>query len=65
MTLGKSKKIISLVCIVLLFAAFAVGCGEVDDDFEELENDFEMEDEGLDDGLDDDPGLDDDLGNDF
>ncbi len=65
MTLGKSKKIIALVCIVLLFAAFAVGCGEVDDDFEELENDFEMEDEGLDDGLDDDPGLDDDLGNDF
>ncbi len=58
MRLGKTKKIIALISIVLLFAAFAVGCGEVDDDWEELEEDFEIEeendfDDGLNDGMDD------------
>jgi len=62
---GKSKKIIALISIVLLFAAFAVGCGEVDDDWEEMEDEFEIEeennfdefDDGLNGGTDDDPGF--------
>ena len=47
------KKIIALTCIVLLFAALAVGCGDVEEweDFEEFEeDDFEMDDD-FDDGM--------------
>ena len=54
---ARVKKIIALTCIVLLFAALAVGCGDVEDweEFDEFEEDeFEEEDDfQMDDGFDD------------